>query len=87
MLQSILTSTTWQGARPTEMTIFTSCIIILQCLVAQSSAAEWFGLSVTARVRAKAREFLFCVKSDTFLCLAYYGNCDLHGVRIARDAT
>ena len=38
-----------------------------QCFI-----AEWLGLSVTVRVRAKAREyiFFFSVKSDKHLCLA-----------------
>ena len=52
-----------------------------QCLI-----AEWLGLCVTLRVRARVREcgfsllfFFVCVK-NTFV-LHVNGSCDVHGVR------
>ena len=51
-----------------------------QCII-----AEWLGLSVTVRVRARAREwdfplFLSVLKVTNTFVLHFNGSCDIHDV-------
>ena len=62
----------------------------MHCSRQQSLIDEWLGLSVTVRVRARAREcdffrsFFFCVKVTNTFVLHVNGSCDIHGVRTTK---
>ena len=60
----------------------------MHCSRQQSLIDEWLGLSVTVRVRARAREcdffhsIFFCVKVTNTFVLHVNASCDVHGVRV-----